>query len=125
MVDDDAATRLLVRSILEIAGHEVIEARHGSTALNLISAPCLPDVVVTDLTMPVLDGKQLIAQLRSRPVTATIPIVVVSGNLVEAWTLKATGLVDAVVSKPFEAADLAQCIRAITRDQRTRRPLVA
>ena len=61
VVDDEAATRLLVRSILEIAGHEVIEARHGSTALNLISAPCLPDVVVTDLTMPVLDGKELIA----------------------------------------------------------------
>ena len=103
MVDDDAATRLLVRSILEIAGHEVIEARHGSTALNLISP----------------------LSARSRPVTATIPIVVVSGNLVEAWTLKATGLVDAVVPKPFEAADLAQCIRAITGDQRTRRPLVA
>jgi PleD family two-component response regulator len=37
VVDDDSAARLLVRSILEIAGHEVIEAPHGSAALNLIS----------------------------------------------------------------------------------------
>ena len=125
VVDDDSATRLLVRSILEIAGHEVIEAPHGSAALSLISPQRLPDVVVTDLTMPILDGKELIAQLRSGPVTAAIPIVVVSGNLVEAWTLKATGLVEAVVSKPFDAANLAQCIRAVTRDQSNRRHRVA
>jgi len=117
VVDDDSATRLLMRSILEIAGHEVIEAPHGFAALELISPQRLPDVVVTDLTMPVLDGKELIAQLRSGPVTATIPIVVVSGNLVEAWTLKATGLVEAVVSKAFVAANLAQCILALTSQQ--------
>jgi CheY-like chemotaxis protein len=124
VVDDDSATRLLVRSILEIDGHEVIEAPHGSAALNLITPERLPDVVVTDLTMPIFDGKKLIAYLRSLPVTATIPIVVVSGDLVEAWTLKATGLVEAVVSKPFAAANLAQCIRAVTREQ-SRRPRVA
>jgi CheY-like chemotaxis protein len=124
VVDDDSAMRLLVRSILEIAGHEVIEAPHGSAALNLISPHRPPDVVVTDLTMPVLDGKQLIAQLRSGPVTAAIPIVVVSGNLVEAWTLKASGLVEAVVSKPFVAANLSQCIDAVT-SQQGRRPRVA
>jgi CheY-like chemotaxis protein len=124
VVDDDLATRLLVRSILEIAGHEVIEAPHGSAALDLISPQRLPDVVVTDLTMPILDGKALIAQLRSGSATATIPIVVVSGNLVEAWTLKATGMVEAVVSKPFKPANLAQCIHAVT-SQQSRRPRVA
>ena len=124
VVDDDSATRLLVRSILEIAGHEVIEAPHGSAALDLISGQRLPDVVVTDLTMPVLDGKELIAQLRSAPVTATIPIVVVSGNLAEARTLKASGLVEAVVSKPFVASNLAQCIQAVAGEQ-SRRPRVA
>src|ERR1051325_9970751 len=121
VVDDDSATRLLVRSILEIAGHEVIEAPQGSAALDLIGTQRFPDVVVTDLTMPILDGKELIAQLRSGPVTATIPIVVVSGNLVEAWTLKATGLVQAVVSKPFAAANLAQCIHDVTNPG-SRRP---
>jgi len=124
VVEDDSATRLLVRSILELAGHEVIEAPHGSAALDLISPQRLPDVVVTDLTMPILDGKELIAQLRSGPVTATIPIVVVSGNLAEARTLKATGLVEAVVPKPFDAANLAQCIHALTSRQ-SGRPQVA
>jgi len=125
VVEDDSATRLLVRSILELAGHEVIEAPHGSAALDLISPQRLPDVVVTDLTMPILDGKELIAQLRSGPVTATIPIVVVSGNLAEARTLKATGLVEAVVPKPFDAANLAQCIHAALTSQQSGRPRVA
>ncbi|HZQ49821.1 MAG TPA: response regulator [Candidatus Dormibacteraeota bacterium] len=124
VVDDDSATRLLVRSILEIAGHEVIEAPHGSAALDLISPERLPDVVVTDLRMPILDGRELIAQLRSGPDTATIPIVVVSGNAAEARTLKASGLVEAVVSKPFVAANLAQCINAVTSRQ-SRPPPVA
>jgi CheY-like chemotaxis protein len=113
VVDDDSATRFMVRSILETAGHEVIEAPHGSAALHLISPQRVPDVIVTDLTMPILDGNQLIAQLRAQPATATIPIVVVSGNKVEAWTLKAAGLVEAVVPKPFEASKLARCIRAV------------
>lgn len=124
VVDDDSATRFMVRSILEIAGHEVIEASHGSAALQLISPERVPDVVVTDLVMPVLDGKELIAQLRSQPATATIPIVVVSGSRVEAWTLKAAGLVEAVVPKPFDAAKLALCVRAVTTHQGTR-PRVA
>src|SRR5690242_5162329 len=55
VVDDDSATRFLVRSILEIAGHKVIEAPHGPAALQLISPEHVPDVVVTDLTMPVLN----------------------------------------------------------------------
>ena len=117
VVDDDSATRLLVRSILEIDGHEVIEAPHGSAALDLITPERLPDVVVTDLTMPILDGNAFIAQLRSHPATATIPIVVVSGNGVDAWTLKAAGLVEAVIPKPFDAAKLARCIRAVTTDR--------
>jgi len=113
VVDDDSATRFMVRSILETAGHEVIEAPHGSAALHLISPQALPDLVVTDLSMPILDGKELIAQLRSAAATARIPIVVVSGNTNEAWTLKASGLVEAIVPKPFDAAKLAQCIDAV------------
>jgi CheY-like chemotaxis protein len=124
VVDDDPGLRFMVRLILENAGHEVIEAAHGAAALNLISPPRLPDVVVTDLVMPVLGGEELIAHLRSAPTTATIPIVVVSGNTVEAWTLKASGLVEAVVPKPFEAAKLTQCIDAVA-NHASRRPRVA
>ena len=124
VVDDDPGVRFMLRLILESAGHEVVEAAHGAAALNLISPRRLPDVVVTDLMMPVLGGEELIGHLRAAPATATIPIVVVSGNAVAAWSLKASGLVEAVVSKPFDAAKVTQCIHAVANRASTR-PRVA
>lgn len=124
MVDDDATIRSALKLILEVAGHEVVEATHGAAALDLIGTQHLPDVVMTDLAMPVLRGEELIRRLRSEAPTAAIPIVVVSGDAVAAWTLKASGLVDAVVSKPLEADKLTQCIHAVA-NRAGKEPLVA
>jgi two-component system chemotaxis response regulator CheY len=112
VVDDDPSTRLVLRMILETAGHVVVEAEHGEAALARIS-PNPPDIVTTDLAMPVLGGKELIERLRSQPLTALIPIVVLSGNPADARALHAAGLVEAVLTKPFAAADLVTCIAAL------------
>ena len=73
--------------------------------------------------MPILGGEEFIASLRSAPTTAAIPIVVVSGNAVAAWSLKASGLVEAVVAKPFDAAAVRACIHDVAK-RGSRRPLV-
>ena len=122
VVDDDAPTRVMLRMVLEGAGHEVVEAAHGAAALDIISPDLLPDIVMTDLTMPILNGKELIERLRSAPRTASIPIVVVSGNYDSARALQASGLVEAVINKPFGAADLTECIRAVARTGMRSRP---
>jgi len=114
----------MLREILEAAGHEVVEAAHGAAALDLITPQRLPDLVVTDLAMPILRGEEFIGSLRSAPATAAIPIVVLSGNAVAAWTLKASGLVEAVVSKPFDAAAVTACIDHVA-SRGSKRPLVA
>jgi CheY-like chemotaxis protein len=124
VVDDEPSVRFLLRLILEKAGHEVVEAPHGAAALELISPERLPDLVMTDLMMPVLDGEELIGRLRSAPTTATIPIVVVSANAVAAWTLKATGLVEAVVAKPFEAAAVRETVHAVASRASRSAPIV-
>jgi CheY-like chemotaxis protein len=113
VVDDDADTRFMLRMILEPAGHEVVEAADGEAALGFIGPNSLPDVITTDLTMPVLSGAGLIERLRSEPRTASIPIVVVSADPYAARVLQASGLVEAVVIKPFDASVLAACIRTI------------
>lgn len=68
---------------------------------------------MTDLTMPVLGGVGLIERLRSEPRTASIPIVVVSGNPAAARALRESGAVEAIVIKPFDATELAKCIRVL------------
>jgi CheY-like chemotaxis protein len=112
VVDDDADTRFVLRLVLEKDGHAVVEAEHGEAALAHFSVNP-PDIVTTDLTMPVLSGEALIQRLRSQPSTASIPIVVVSGNSSAASALHASGLVEAVINKPFSAAELAECVRML------------
>jgi CheY-like chemotaxis protein len=114
VVDDDPGMRSLLRLIFETAGHVVVEAPHGKAALELIRPNSMPDVVVTDLMMPVLSGAQLIEQLRSEQRTAAIPVVVVSASPDAARTLEASGLVQAVVRKPFDVYALVNCIENVT-----------
>jgi CheY-like chemotaxis protein len=80
VVDDDPDTRRLFRFVLEQAGHQVVEAANGEAALDLITPNPLPDLITTDLTMPLMTGEGLIERLRSEPRTSSIPIVVVSSN---------------------------------------------
>ena len=79
VVDDEPDQRFLLRRLLERAGHEVSEAHHGAAALQAVRESA-PDLVVTDVMMPVMDGVELIRCLRGDPATAYIPILAASGD---------------------------------------------
>lgn len=113
IVDDDPSTRAVIRMILEMDGHEVVEAGHGEKALELIHPDRTPDVVTTDLMMPGLGGVELIRRLRAEPKTAAIPIIALSSDSQALRELRAAGLVDAVVNKPFDAGTITSCVRAV------------
>ncbi len=79
IVDDEPDLRYLLRRVFERAGHVVTDAGHGEAALESVrGAP--PDLVVTDMMMPVMDGAELIRRLRPDPATAGIPILAVTGD---------------------------------------------
>lgn len=113
IVDDDPGMRFMLRLIFEQAGFEVLEAEHGGVALERFKES-RPDVVVTDLMMPVMDGLRLIRHLRSVSNTATIPIVVVSANPNGS---EATRVADAAVPKPFLPADLVQTVKSLLQTE--------
>jgi CheY-like chemotaxis protein len=119
IVDDDPSTRFVVRLILEREGYKVVEAGNGAAALDMIRPDPLPDIVMTDLMMPVMTGVELIRRLRSEPRTATMRIIVVSSNPEAALSLE----VDAIVTKPFTAAKLADRIRAVANNPIGGRPM--
>src|ERR1700682_3577367 len=97
VVDDDPIIRFLLRLIFESAGYAVIEAQHGLAALIRIK-DVLPDLVVTDMMMPVMDGGELITHLRSDPRTAGLRILAVTGN---PEARESAGAADVVMGKPF------------------------
>ena len=79
VVDDEPDQRFLLRRIFERAGHEVSDASNGAAALQAVRASA-PDLVVTDVMMPVMDGVELIRCLRGDPATADIPVLAASGD---------------------------------------------
>ena len=78
-VDDDATTRAFLRTSLEDAGLEVIEASGGEEAIRLFSA-CPPELVLLDVAMPDLDGFATCAALRALPGGRNVPIVMLTGS---------------------------------------------
>ena len=80
VVDDDADHLDVVRKILEEEGYFVECAADGSVALDLLLCCSLPDLILLDLMMPVMDGGRLIAELKARPALVKIPVVVISGG---------------------------------------------
>lgn len=105
----------MLRSVLEPSGHLVLEAPDGQAALDMISSLITPDIVVTDLEMPILGGEALISRLRAEPKTNAIPIVIVSGDHDMALALQMSGHVDAFVGKPVDLSALEQCITTLAR----------
>ncbi|MFI7541999.1 response regulator [Actinoplanes sp. NPDC049599] len=106
VVDDEPDLRYIMRRVFERAGHEVIDAGHGAAALEVVSGP-LPDLVVTDMMMPVMDGAELIRRLRADPRTARIPILAATSN-----AQLAAGA-DAVLTKPYQPSQLLAAATAL------------
>ena len=79
VVDDEPDERFLLRRVFERAGHEVTDAPDGAAALA-IARESPPDLIVTDMRMPVMDGAELIRRLRGDPATAQIPILASTGD---------------------------------------------
>ena len=77
LVDDDKAVRLLLRTVLERRGHSVVEAENGDAGLRYYRATPA-DLVIVDIQMPVMDGLQMIKELRGDFPTAKI--IAISGE---------------------------------------------
>ena len=77
VVDDEKVVRLLLRAVLERRGHSVVEAENGDEGLRYYRA-APTDLVITDIQMPVMDGLQMIKELRHAFPTAKI--IAISGD---------------------------------------------
>jgi len=82
VVDDKWENRLLLVHLLKPLGFDIIEASNGKAGLELIQE-IQPDLVLTDLVMPVMDGFELVRQLRQLPAMSQIPIIALSASVLE------------------------------------------
>ena len=111
MVDDEPDERFMIGRALKKAGHDVTVAENGAAGLKAAREQ-IPDLVVTDVMMPVMDGVELIRRLRGDPVTAGIPILAASGDT------HLAGAADAVLAKPYSDHRLIMLVNSLLKKGR-------
>jgi type II secretory ATPase GspE/PulE/Tfp pilus assembly ATPase PilB-like protein/CheY-like chemotaxis protein len=119
LVEDEDQLRRVMKDLLQREGYSVAEARDGIQALDEVDRHA-PDVIILDLNLPGIDGYSVLAQLRSRPATREIPVMVLTAkgdedNEVRVFELGANDF----VTKPFRARALTARLEAVLGRHRT------
>ncbi len=112
VMDDDAGTRMLVSQVLKKEGFEVLMAADGAIGLDLIRQHH-PDLVVSDVQMPNMDGFQMLDALRNEADIATIPVILLTSlqdrsHMRQGMTIGA----DDYLTKPFAPQELREAVSA-------------
>jgi len=107
IVDDEKPLRELLALVFASDEHRVVLAGNGRQALELV-AQDRPYVVLSDVMMPLLSGDKLCRRLKSDPVTALIPVILMSAA---GRAIADTAGADAFVHKPFELDEIEALVR--------------
>jgi two-component system chemotaxis response regulator CheY len=118
-VDDSASLRDIVGLVLRAGGYEVIEAVDGMDALSKLSKPTTqePNLILTDVNMPEMDGLELTRQIRAMPQYKFVPIVVLTGSESRCFRkreAKAAGAT-AWMEKSFKPEQLLSVVKKVMR----------
>jgi CheY-like chemotaxis protein len=106
VIEDNNCIRETLLEILESRGFEAVGARNGQVGIQLAVAQ-IPDVILSDVMMPELNGFEVFAAVRSHPATAGIPFIFMTGSEMEqALELKADGY----LPKPCSAKEMLGAI---------------
>ncbi len=126
VIDDLPANRTLLSKVLQGSGYNVLDASNGIEALDmLMSKGVRPDLIITDVEMPVMDGVTMVQQIRLLENTvAGVPIITASGNPdveMERQAIEAGS--DSFLTKPFDLRLLRREIASLLRTRASRSKL--
>lgn len=111
VADDDLGTRLAISDYLEAAGYLVVAAENGQQALKCVE-DCQPHLLITDITMPQMDGYELVRLVRQRPAFRLLPVIFLTARTNTQERIRGYQLgCDVYLSKPFELSELGAIVR--------------
>jgi two-component system, cell cycle response regulator DivK len=117
VVDDNAASRELIREVLDSPDNQILEAADGLEALDLILASD-PDLVLLDIQLPRLDGYSVVRQLRQDPRFVKLKIVAVTAFAMHGDREKAlTAGFDGYITKPIDTYHLEEQVQELLHDE--------
>ncbi|MDP2183358.1 MAG: response regulator [Actinomycetota bacterium] len=112
VVDDEPAIANLAKVKLTNAGFDVVTANCGEEALEKVASES-PDVVVLDVMMPGMDGREVASRLKGNPETRHIPILMLTALGVGEQAVPGAANIDEYYTKPFEGATLVKLVRKL------------
>ncbi|MBD2385209.1 response regulator transcription factor [Cylindrospermum sp. FACHB-282] len=111
VVDDDLGTRLSISDYLELSGYSVITADDGQEGLAMVEK-YHPDLIVTDIVMPRMNGYELVRRVRQQPAFRLLPVILLTARTkTQERILGYQSGCDLYLPKPFELEELAAAIR--------------
>ena len=123
LVDDYQDCREMYAACLSLAGLTVLTARDGHEAL-LLARQTVPDLVLMDIGLPVMDGFETTNRLKADPVTRSIPVIALTAHTVtDVDQIRAAGF-QGVITKPCLPDDLAGQVERVVRGE-GREPIIA
>jgi CheY-like chemotaxis protein len=111
-VDDSKTVRIIIRNAFKRFDCEIIEASHGIEGLE--KAKTMPDLVLLDITMPIMDGLEMLGKLRANPATSEIPVIMLTAEGQKATAEQAMALGSrSYLMKPFTNDKLVEHVGKI------------
>lgn len=101
IVEDTEDNRVYMESVLEMEGFDVVSAKDGLEGLEQASSE-LPDLIITDISMPHLDGFQMIQKIRSSPNQKDVPILAITSHGMDKAMEAIKGGADRALARPVE-----------------------
>lgn len=113
VADDNPVSRELIREVLEAPGREILEASHGQEALESARRN-LPDLVLLDIQMPLLDGFEVLERIRREPSLARMRVVALTAYAMRGDRQRALDAgFDDYITKPVNGAALRKQVRTL------------
>ena len=119
LVDDTEDNRFMMRRLLEMTGYRVVEAMNGEEAVRLAERET-PQLILMDLSLPVIDGLAATRLIRKLPQLASTPIIAVSAHDTSDFQSEAIKAgCNSYVSKPIDFSELETLIAKLVNPQKT------
>ena len=116
VVDDSPTIRAMIVNLLKSHGMDILEAGDGNLAQQVLSESPVPDLIITDIVMPNMNGYEFCRWVKNNPSTSHVPVVMCTtkGEDFDKHWGKRQGS-DAYITKPFEASEMISVVTSLLK----------
>jgi CheY-like chemotaxis protein len=118
VIEDQPAIGMVLNVILSDEDHKVDVVRDGKSGLKRLTQKPKPDIVLVDLLMPGMSGREVVEAMRLNPGTQDIPVIIISGCIPGPEVLPSPGTYSAFIGKPFDILDVTATVDRVVNESR-------